>query len=191
MCRPWLYLSALLAVAQAKSPSKCSTSIGPWGSLAADADDGQPVLPNIYDPQAVNAQSVCPGYKASNVKQNNLGFTATLTLAGKACNVYGDDVDSLQLTVEHQSADRSHVEITPTYIGKNNESWFVPPADVMAQASIDSDAAQTAGANDFDITWGNDPSFWIKVTRKSNGTQHCSLPACITISIRVYRPMPS
>lgn len=172
MCWLWQYFSAvscLLALAWAKSPTKCSTSIGPWGTLAANADDGQPVLPNIFDPHAVNAQNVCPGYKAGNVKQNSLGFTATLTLAGTACNVYGDDVDSLQLTVEYQSADRSHIEITPTFIGKNNESWFVPPADIMAAASIDADAEQTASGNDLEFTWGNEPSFWIKVTRKSNG----------------------
>jgi alpha-glucosidase len=117
----------------------------------------------------VNAQDVCPGYKAGNVKHNANGFTATLTLAGTACNVYGDDVESLQLTVEFQSADRSHIEIFPTYIGKNNESWFVPPADIMAAASIDADAEQTAAQNDLELTWGNEPTFWMKMTRKSNG----------------------
>jgi alpha-glucosidase len=158
----------LLTPALAASATSCSTSIGPWGTLAADADDGQPVLPNIFDPSAKNAQNVCPGYKASNLKNNSLGITATLTLAGDACNVYGDDVDSLQLTVEYQSSDRLHVEIAPTYIGKNNESWFVPPASIMAAASADSNASSSMSMNDLELTWGNEPSFWIKVTRKSN-----------------------
>jgi hypothetical protein len=52
------------------------------------------VLPNIDDPNAVDAQNVCPGYKASNVKTTPTGLTATLMLAGPACNVYGTDVSS-------------------------------------------------------------------------------------------------
>ena len=146
-----------------------STHGAQWGTLAANADDGQPVLPNIFDPHAVNAQNVCPGYKAGNVKQTRFGFTATLTLAGNACNVYGDDIDSLQLNVEYQSADRSHIEISPTYVGKNNESWFTPPADIVAAASIDADAESTGPTNGLEFTWGNEPSFWMKMTRKSNG----------------------
>lgn len=172
MPRLWKYLGAVsftFAPGLAASATKCSTTIGPWGTLAADADDGQPVLPNIFDPQAVNAQSVCPGYKANNIKHTSLGISATLTLAGNACNVYGDDVDSLQFSVEYQSADRVHIEISPTFIGKNNESWFVPPADIMAAAPTDSDAEHTASMNDLDFTWGNEPTFWIKMTRKSNG----------------------
>lgn len=153
-------------------PAQCSTateiSFRPHGTLAADADDGQPILPTIYNPQAVNAQSACPGYRASNVTSTQFGFSAILTLAGKACNVYGDDIHSLNISVQYQSADRLHVEITPTYIGHENQSWFVPPAGVMRAAHLDTDAAQTVPMNDLHLTWGNDPSFWIKVVRKSN-----------------------
>ncbi|KFY80117.1 hypothetical protein V499_01006 [Pseudogymnoascus sp. VKM F-103] len=53
----------------------------------------------------------CPGYKASNVKVGKSSITADLTLAGKACNVYGDDLKSLTLEVEYQSDDRIHVKI--------------------------------------------------------------------------------
>lgn len=45
----------------------------------------------------------CPGYKASGVETTGNGLTATLTLAGAACNVYGTDLEELTLTVEHQS----------------------------------------------------------------------------------------
>lgn len=175
----WNYLSAvawLLPMALAETTTKCSTSIRPWGTLAADADNGQPVLPNVFDPHAMNAQDVCPGYKASNTAQTRIGFTATLSLAGKACNVYGDDIDSLQLTVEYQSVDRSHILISPTFIGKNNESWFVPPAEIVAAATVDADAERTGPRNDLDFTWGNEPSFWMKMTRKSNGEQPCLSP---------------
>jgi alpha-glucosidase len=45
----------------------------------------------------------CPGYKASNVKVGKSSLTADLKLAGKACNVYGDDLKSLTLEVEYES----------------------------------------------------------------------------------------
>jgi len=45
----------------------------------------------------------CPGYKASGVETTGNGLTATLTLAGTACNVYGSDLEELTLTVEYQS----------------------------------------------------------------------------------------
>lgn len=85
-------------------------------TVPASAQNGQPILPNINDPKAVDAQDVCPGYKASNAKTSANGLTATLSLAGKACNVYGTDVDSLKLTVEYQSNSRLSVNIAPTYI---------------------------------------------------------------------------
>lgn len=47
----------------------------------------------------------CPGYKASNVEQTNSGVTADLTLAGKACNVYGKDLQDLKLVVEYQTSE--------------------------------------------------------------------------------------
>lgn len=45
----------------------------------------------------------CPGYKASGVETTGNGLTASLTLAGTACNVYGTDLKELTLTVEYQS----------------------------------------------------------------------------------------
>ena len=170
-------LAAFCPIAIAASSSSQSNSANdgtktggtrPYGTLPPNADVGAPILPNILDPQAKNPQSMCPGYKASNVKRNAYGLTANLALAGKACNVYGDDVDSLQLSVQYQSADRVKVEITPTYIGSKNESWFVPPASIMGAAILDSDAAHTVPLNDLEFTYGNQPSFWMKVLRKSN-----------------------
>jgi alpha-glucosidase len=74
------------------------------------------LLPNIQDQQAIDAQTVCPGYTASDVKENDFGLAASLTLAGKACNVYGTDVDTLTLTVEYQSAQRLSINISPTNV---------------------------------------------------------------------------
>jgi len=46
----------------------------------------------------------CPGYKAANVKTSKHALTADLTLAGDACNVYGDDLKSLTLTVTYETS---------------------------------------------------------------------------------------
>ena len=46
---------------------------------------------------------VCPGYKASNVHTTDTGMTASLTLAGTPCDVYGTDLKDLALTVEYQT----------------------------------------------------------------------------------------
>ncbi len=45
----------------------------------------------------------CPGYKASNVQTTASGLTADLTLAGEACNTYGDDLKGLTLTVSYDT----------------------------------------------------------------------------------------
>ncbi|KAI7786446.1 glycosyl hydrolase family 31 [Diaporthe eres] len=55
--------------------------------------------------------AACPGYQASNVKTTATGLTADLTLAGPACNVYGDDLDGLTLEVTYETATRVHVKI--------------------------------------------------------------------------------
>lgn len=96
--------------------SKTATSYRTIPTLPSDVDETPPILPNVHDPQAVNAQTVCPGYTASAVIDNAYGFTAGLTLAGPACNVYGTDVVHLNLTVEYQSNDRLSIRITPAYI---------------------------------------------------------------------------
>jgi hypothetical protein len=45
----------------------------------------------------------CPGYKASNVQTTPSTLTADLLLAGKACNVYGEDVTKLKLEVAYET----------------------------------------------------------------------------------------
>jgi hypothetical protein len=52
-------------------------------TVPAAADIGPNLLPNIKDPQAVQAQDVCPGYKAGEVEKTAHGFTAILSLAGE------------------------------------------------------------------------------------------------------------
>jgi alpha-glucosidase len=45
----------------------------------------------------------CPGYAVSNVQNDGSRVTADLTLAGTACNAYGDDLTDLKLEVEYQT----------------------------------------------------------------------------------------
>lgn len=45
----------------------------------------------------------CPGYKATNVQEGSNSLEADLVLAGKPCNTYGSDLESLKLLVEYQT----------------------------------------------------------------------------------------
>lgn len=60
--------------------------------------------------QAVRAENVdpttldaCPGYNATDVATTESGLTATLSLAGPACNVFGTDIETLQLNVTYET----------------------------------------------------------------------------------------
>jgi alpha-glucosidase len=45
----------------------------------------------------------CPGYTAANVRHDGLSLTADLRLAGDACDAYGQDIESLTLTVTYET----------------------------------------------------------------------------------------
>ncbi|KAI0479908.1 glycoside hydrolase family 31 protein [Xylaria cf. heliscus] len=55
--------------------------------------------------------AACPGYAASNVKTTATGLTASLTLAGEGCHVYGTDLKDLILQVSYDTDSRLHVKI--------------------------------------------------------------------------------
>lgn len=65
---------------------------------------------------ADGALDKCPGYKASNVKTTDAGLTAELSLAGTACNAYGDDLKDLVLEVTYE---------TGKFIGKAGVGYLV------------------------------------------------------------------
>ncbi|KAF2230688.1 glycoside hydrolase family 31 protein [Viridothelium virens] len=138
-------------------------------TVPAAADSGVPVIPNIEDPQAVDAQSVCPGYSASNVVRNAYGFSAILNLAGPACNLYGTDIETLDLTVQYQSGSRLSVKITPSNIAPSETSWYILPNDLVQEPTLDADANYTSQASDLQFSWSNDPTFGFSVIRKSTG----------------------
>jgi len=49
-------------------------------------------------------ETTCPGYTASNVQTTATGLTASLALAGPACNTYGSDIENLKLTVNYDTS---------------------------------------------------------------------------------------
>ena len=145
------------------------TSFRPIFTVPARADLGATLLPNINDPRAVDAQTVCPGYTASDLKRSLYGLSATLELAGAACNVYGTDIESLNLTVEYQSEDRLSIQITPTVIDASNTSQYQLPSYVVHQPTRDEDADMTCLTSDLDFIWSNHPTFSFTVLRVSTG----------------------
>ena len=161
------------------SPSQHGQATASWASgktaqttsessvftLPASADVGKNILPNINDPEAVDPQAVCPGYRASNVQVTESGFTAYLDLAGAACNVYGNDVEHLTLDVEFQADDRLHVEIRPRYITPENETWFILPEELVPRPS----SGDQRSDYNLAVSWSNDPTFSFTVERKDTG----------------------
>jgi alpha-glucosidase len=118
-------LTPLLALTAAQIPTDggwsttlagTPTSFRPVFTIPPSADEGAQLVPNIDDPQAVDAQAVCPGYKTSGLQQGDRGLSATLTLAGAPCNAYGIDIEELDLSVEYQAKGRLAVSIVPKYL---------------------------------------------------------------------------
>ncbi|KAF2812950.1 uncharacterized protein BDZ99DRAFT_568229 [Mytilinidion resinicola] len=138
-------------------------------TVPASADNGALLIPNIQDPQAVDVQTVCPGYTASNVQTNDYGLSASLTLAGKACDVYGTDVESLSLNVEYQSAERLSINISPSNVDASNSSHYILSEQLVPRPSRDSDYKSDIKDHDLQFSWSNDPTFLFTVTRKSTG----------------------
>jgi hypothetical protein len=52
------------------------------------------------DPALLDA---CPGYNATNVKADGPRLSANLILAGKPCNVFGNDIKVLDLVMEYET----------------------------------------------------------------------------------------
>lgn len=125
------------------------------------------VTPNIMDLTAPDAQKVCSGYRAANIQQSSTGLTADLTLAGPACNVYGNDVADLSLKVQYQSKERLAVSIYPKYLQPNNQSLYLLSDTLTPQPLAEPGASKNS--SDLLFTYSNTPSFQFKITRASNG----------------------
>lgn len=149
------------------APPGSARTHAPVFTIPPSADVGINVLPNIKDPEAVNPQTVCPGYRASNIHETESGFTADLDLAGGACNVYGNDIENLTLFIEFQADDRVHVEIRPRHITSQNETWFLLPEQLVPRPSRNLEH-QKSNSNMI-VSWSNDPVFSFSVKRRETG----------------------
>ncbi|KFY58630.1 hypothetical protein V496_06026 [Pseudogymnoascus sp. VKM F-4515 (FW-2607)] len=165
-------LAAFLSVALAHSvPATVpATTYPPEKTVPASANLGKHMIVTHQDPDAIDPQDVCPGYKAKNVVRSEYGLTATLILAGEACNVYGTDIESLNLTVQYQSNDRLNVEIVPTFIDASNSSHYILPEALAPKPGIDADSLKDPQESDLSFVWGDEPSFYFSVFRKSTGS---------------------
>lgn len=166
-----LVLGPCLALAQSStsaSQGSTATAFAPQFTVPSEADEGATLLPNIKDEDALNAQDHCPGYTASNIKTSSTGLTAQLSLAGPACNVYGTDIETLELTVEYQTNSRLHVNICPSEISPQNESWYILPTEYVPAGS-QSDGQMTTSDLTFSWSHSEDSGFGFNVTRNSTG----------------------
>jgi alpha-glucosidase len=145
-----------------------TTSFAPRFTVPASADFGFPILPSVEDPEAPDSQASCPGYLASNVQSIQNGFTADLSLAGEPCNVLGNDVESLTLSVVMQAKGRVNVNIQPTHLDASNSSHYTLPE---TYAPIPTASNGSAQIGTFNVTWSNEPSFSFTLTRASNGDE--------------------
>ncbi|KAJ6784354.1 hypothetical protein PWT90_10500 [Aphanocladium album] len=96
----------------------------------------------------------CPGYEASDVKTTDTGLTAKLSLAGKPCNAYGDDLKDLLLEVTYETDNRLHVKIQDAgnQVYQVPESVF-PRSSATTQASASHLRFQhTASPFSFNVT---------------------------------------
>ncbi|EDQ99974.1 uncharacterized protein LACBIDRAFT_314975 [Laccaria bicolor S238N-H82] len=84
------------------SDSKLGSTLGRHSSHTSSRSrfDATFVDPNVLD--------ACPGYGATDVSASGTKFTATLILAGKPCNVFGNDIQKLSLSVEYETVYRIH-----------------------------------------------------------------------------------
>lgn len=144
-----------------------NTSTTAQFAVPKSANVGVELIANIEDAAAVNAQTVCPGYIATNIRNTEHGFKASLKLAGAACNVYGTDVEDLNLTVQYQSGDRLNINVVPTYLDASNISWYL-----LSESLVPKPAIEEGEFPEFDLTlsWSNEPSFGFKVIRKATGS---------------------
>lgn len=135
-------------------------------TLASSANYAPSVTPTVNDPTAPNAQLVCPGYTASNVQESSYGVKADLTLAGQACNAYGNDIRDLTLDVQYQSKERLAVRIYPKHVVPGNQSLYFLSPSLTPQPGQQGGSKATS---DLVFTWSNTPSFQFRVSRASSG----------------------
>ncbi|KAK8036076.1 alpha-glucosidase [Apiospora rasikravindrae] len=127
-----------------------------FAGVAAAAAITNRQLPTSSDPS-----SACPGYTASDVQQSTHGLSASLKLAGTACNSFGRDVQDLKLTINYDNENRLHVKIED---GKSIA--YQVPESVFPRP----DASASVGAEDAALEFSlTESPFAFAVKRKDSG----------------------
>ncbi|GIZ37193.1 hypothetical protein CKM354_000065000 [Cercospora kikuchii] len=127
------------------------------GAVLAATVSGRAVV--VRQSNATADGASCPGYSASNVQTTGTGLTADLSLAGPACNSYGEDIQNLKLTVNYDTAKRLHVKIQdePAIAYTVPESVFPYPS-----------SNNSVSADDAELKFAYEESpFSFRVIRKS------------------------
>jgi len=141
-------------------------SFRPIPTLSANINDGEKLLPTIMNNSAPDPQASCPGYVAKHIRTTKSGVDARLYLDGKACNIYGTDIQLLQLRVQYQTKDRLNVQIYPANIPEGQESWYKVDEDQIPRP-LDRHPVGPAGS-DWGFSYTASP-FSFTVKRKSTG----------------------
>lgn len=162
----WLTFAFLQTLGAAQQP-QYPPAFPPTPILPSSINYAPSVTPNVVDKTAPNAQDECPGYKASNVKGNDAGLTADLLLAGPPCNVYGNDISPLTLSVEYQSTNRLSVRISPKHLDASNQSQYLLSESLTPQPGVEPGSCEAKG--DLRFVWSNEPSFQFQVARATTG----------------------
>ncbi|GAB7358215.1 hypothetical protein MBLNU230_g0367t1 [Neophaeotheca triangularis] len=137
-------------------------------TLSPQVNAAPSLTPTVRDPTAPEPQD-CPGYKASNVADTAQGFTADLTMAGAACQAFGNDIADLVLNVEYQTRDRLNVQIYPRNVAPSNYTQFILDHSLVYAPTAD--GCTTAAEHDLTFTWDNEPSFQFKINRETTGEE--------------------
>ncbi|RPA92293.1 hypothetical protein L873DRAFT_1710738 [Choiromyces venosus 120613-1] len=161
-----LCAGATAAQSGTSTPTASSTSWRSIPTLPSDVDHGRKLLANLEDPKAKDAQKLCPGYTATNVRNSRGGLSARLVLAGANCNVYGTDVDELDLRVLFGPKSRLNVRILPAKIPEEQGSWYDIKEEYLTRTVNDVHFNPTDSELDFQLTKS---PFEFSVIRKSTG----------------------
>ncbi|KAL0959205.1 hypothetical protein HGRIS_014485 [Hohenbuehelia grisea] len=119
------------------------------------------LLSDALEPNSTKSLNVsnCPGYSLHSLKESRTGLTAQLSLAGPACNAFGNDIVNLTIQVTYDTKTRLHVNIFDT----DDKQYTVP------QTVIQRPDTKGVSKSSADLVFNHEPSpfaFWI--TRRSD-----------------------
>jgi alpha-glucosidase len=118
----------------------------------------------LRDAPSHDLLAACPGYSASNVKTTATGLTADLTLAGPACNMYGDDLQHLTLDVTYETPTRVHVKIQDAA----NSVYQVPDSVFPRPSASSAGTSNGTGASALQFGYVESP-FSFNISRAHTG----------------------